>query len=209
MQTDADALRQGWVRQLQAIAQNGLTYATGPYDIDRYRAIQRLAAEIAAPGSDLGQQETLTLFAGEVGHATPKVDVRGVAFRGDTVLLVKEHVDGLWTLPGGWADIGESPGAAVAREVYEESGFIVRTTKLLALYDRGKHGHTPHPFHIYKLFFLCEITGGVPTPSNETDEVAFFPEDAIPPLSLGRVTPAQITHFFDHSRHPDWPTDFD
>jgi ADP-ribose pyrophosphatase YjhB (NUDIX family) len=97
----------------------------------------------------------------------------------------------------------------VEREVFEESGYRTRAIKLLAVYDRNKHDHPPHPFHIYKLFFLCELTGGDPSPSAETDGVAFFPEDALPELSVGRVTPAQIHRLFEHYRHPDWPTDFD
>jgi ADP-ribose pyrophosphatase YjhB (NUDIX family) len=113
-------------------------------------------------------------------------------------------------LPGGWADVNESPGESVEREVVEESGFRTRALKLLAVYDQSKQGHTnPLPFHVYKLFFLCEILGGEATTSQETSEVDFFPEDRIPELSTSRVTHNQIRRFFDHYRHPEWPTDFD
>jgi ADP-ribose pyrophosphatase YjhB (NUDIX family) len=137
------------------------------------------------------------------------VDVRAAVFRDDQVLLVREREDGGWTLPGGWADVGESPGIAAVREVKEEAGMDVRPTKLAAVYDRNRHGHPPIPYHAYKLFFLCEITGGAPATSYETTEVAFFPEDDLPPLSLARVTPGQLRHLFDHYRHPEWPTSFD
>jgi ADP-ribose pyrophosphatase YjhB (NUDIX family) len=122
---------------------------------------------------------------------------------------VKERVDDCWTLPGGWADVNESPAEAVVREVYEESGYQTRAVRLLALYDRRKHDHPPHPWHIYKVFFKCELVGGAPATSIETDGVAFFHKDEIPPLSVGRVTAAQIARFFEHYHNPSWPADFD
>lgn len=198
-----------WFQRLQAIAQTGLTYAADPYDIERYQQIRELAAEIAAGHSDAGFEHISGLFADQAGYATPKVDVRGAVFRDDMILLVKERSDGGWTLPGGWADVGDSPGDAVVREIAEESGYQTRVVKLLALYDRNKHGHPPYPFHAYKIFFLCELIGGVATTSGETEAVEFFREDALPELSLTRVMPAQLTRLFAHYRHPEWPTDFD
>jgi len=198
-----------WAQRLQAIAQNGLIYAQNPFDLERYEAVREVAAAMMATHSGANLDYVRNLFAGQVGYATPKVDVRGAVFRDDTILLVKERQDGLWTLPGGWADVSESPSAAVVREVYEESGYHTRAIKLLALYDRNRHAHAPFPFHVYKLFFHCELLGGPPAPNVETDGVAFFPEDKIPELSLLRVTPAQIARLFEHHRHPDWPTDFD
>ncbi len=199
-----------WAKKLQELSQTGLHYAQDdPFQIERYKAIREIAAEMFAAHSNLNRDTAQTLFESQVGHATPKVDVRGVVFRDDAILLVRERSDGRWTLPGGWADPGESPGEAVAREVYEESGYEVRATKLLALYDRTRQGHPPHPFYIYKAFFLCKLNGGAPTHSKETDGVGFFAEDDIPPLSTGRTLPAQIARFFAHRRSPDWPTDFD
>jgi ADP-ribose pyrophosphatase YjhB (NUDIX family) len=198
-----------WSQRLQAIAQTGLNYATDPFDVERYKEMREIAAEMTAAFSDAEVSEMRSLFAGEVGHATPKVDVRGVVFRGDAVLLVRERSEGLWTLPGGWADIGESATEATVREVFEESGYRTRVVKLLAVYDRNKHPHPPYPFHAYKLFFQCELVGGAPVMSVETDGIEFFRENELPELSVMRVTPGQITRFFAHYRHPDWPTDFD
>ncbi len=163
-----------------------------------------------AAGGDMEKAGFIELFSREAGYATPKIDVRGAAFRDDTILLVKEKVDGLWTLPGGWADVGDSPSEAVERELLEESGFEVRTVKLCAVYDRNKHPHKPSfPFHLYKMSFLCEITGGEPKTSPETQAVEFFAEDQIPPLSQGRVLPQQIKRMFEYYRDPSLPTDFD
>jgi ADP-ribose pyrophosphatase YjhB (NUDIX family) len=198
-----------WARELQVLAQNGLTYANDTFDTKRYKSIRKIAAEMMAAHSNLGEGEWRALFDAQAGHATPKVDVRGVVFKDDKVLLVRERSDGMWTLPGGWADPGEPPSVATVREVYEESGYETRAVKLLALHDRSKHGHPPHAFYIYKVYFLCELTGGAPVVSDETDGVDFFCEDDLPPLSLTRVTPAIIARLFDHYRNPDWPADFD
>ena len=199
-----------WAKQLAAVSQNGLTYAEDVYDIERYETIRQIAAEMMSARTDLGTDALLTIFAKEDGYATPKVDVRGVVFRDDRILLVKERIDNGWTLPGGWADPCKSPSENVVREIYEESGFETQAQKLLAVYDRSKHPHKPlMPFHIYKLFFLCQITGGSPQTSHETTAVDFFAEDQIPELSVSRVLPHQIIRMFEHYRNPDLPPDFD
>lgn len=200
-----------WAQKLQAIAQSGLTYSNNPFDIERFRQMQQIVAEMMATYSSLEPAAILDLFQRETGYATPKVDVRGAVFQEGKILLVKERFDGLWTLPGGYGDVGESPSRAVEREVYEESGYQTRVVKLLALYDRNhpRHGHPAFEHHIYKLFFLCELIGGSPVDNVETEAATFFAEDEIPELSQSRVVPSQITRLFEHYRHPEWPTDFD
>jgi ADP-ribose pyrophosphatase YjhB (NUDIX family) len=198
-----------WAQKLQAIAQTGLTYAENVFDIQRYEQIKEISADIIANYSQTDQSYILDLFNQESGYATPKVDVRGAVFRDNQILLVKERSDGCWSLPGGWADVGETASESIVKEIWEESGFRTRAVKLLAAYDRNKQGHPPFIFCVYRLFFLCEIIGGTATPSIETEAVDFFPEDGIPDLSLRRTTPTQITRAFHHHRHPDLPTDFD
>ena len=152
-------------------------------------------------------EEARDLLALETGPATPKVDVRAVVFREGRILLVKEP-DG-WSVPGGWADVGESPSEAAARETLEESGYRVRPLRLLAAHDRDRHGHPPISYHVYKLVFLCEVLDGTPSPDIDTDGIGFFGEDELPELSLSRVTPALISRFFQQYRDPDQPADFD
>lgn len=199
-----------WAKELVAISQNGLSYANNSYDIERYEKIRQIATEMMSTRLDLNTETLLTIFAKEDGYATPKVDVRGAVFRDNRILLVKEKIDNKWTLPGGWADPCNSPSESVIREIYEESGFETQAQKLLAIYDRSKHPHKPFmPFHIYKLFFLCEITGGSEQTSHETTAVDFFAENQIHELSFSRVLPYQIARMFEHYRNPDMPTDFD
>ncbi|HVB65274.1 MAG TPA: NUDIX hydrolase [Nitrolancea sp.] len=198
-----------WAREIQSIAQTGLSYAPDPYDVERYIRLRSIAAEMMSSG-DLFEIERLeTLFATQVGHATPKIDVRATIFQNDTILLVQGTDDGAWSLPGGWADPGESPSEAIAREVHEESGYTVAVNRLLALYDRDRHPHPAMEFHVYILFFDCAILGGSRATSSETSDVRFFPVADLPPLSLTRVLPQQIDRLFHLHQHLEMATEFD
>jgi ADP-ribose pyrophosphatase YjhB (NUDIX family) len=200
-----------WARELQAIAQTGLTFATDTFDRERYTAIRALAARMMVTYSDAHFIRVEGLFTEQTGYATPKVDVRGAVIEDGRILLVREISDsGRWTMPGGWADINQSPSECVIRELREESGLEVEVRKLAAVYDRARQGHPPHPFHVYRLFFICDMVGGAPKPGLETSEVAFFGEDEIPEdLSAERILPHQIRRMFEHARDADLPTDFD
>lgn len=198
-----------WARRISALAQNGLTYADGVFDRVRYEELRGIAAEMMAAYGHSEPEHVVDLFRRETGYATPKVDVRAVVFQGRRVLLVREVEDGLWTLPGGWADAGETPKEAVEKELREESGYVATAVKLLAVYERDRHGAPPLPWSVYKLFIRCEITGGEPAGSIETSGVGFFAEDELPPLSEGRVMPSQLRRMFHHLRDPQLPTDLD
>lgn len=200
-----------WAKELQSISQVGLAFSSGnQFDEERYKRIREISAEILSSNSNLNKDKLLEVFEEQVGYSTPKVDVRGVVFKNEKILLVKEISDGKWTLPGGWADTNETPKESVTREILEESGYETVTSKLLAVYDRSVHDHTPFfPFHVYKLFFLCDLVGGTKACSSETSDVSFFAEENLPELSLSRVTPKQIRHFFRHLHNADWKTEFD
>jgi ADP-ribose pyrophosphatase YjhB (NUDIX family) len=198
----------GWARRLQAIAQTGVAYREPTaYDRERYEEVRRIAAEMVAGNGDVEAIDGL--FALEAGHATPKLDVRGAVFRDDEILLVRE-ADG-WSLPGGWVDVGESPAEAVEREVLEESGYATSAVKLLALQDRDRQGYPPHPWHIWKAVFRCELGAGEQRElDDETSDARFFARDRLPePLRVGASTRALIERCYEHRDHPEWPTDFD
>jgi ADP-ribose pyrophosphatase YjhB (NUDIX family) len=181
-----------WVKRPQAIAHDGLTYAADEYDAGRYEQVREVAAEILATHSTGELEDARGLLELERGPATPKVDVRAAVFEGDRILLVKEPDDGSWSLPGGWADVGESPAEAAVREVVEESGYRVRAVRLISVFDRDRHGHPPIPYHVYKLVFLCEILDKFPARMAEADRVEFFGVHELPGLSRSRVIPAQV-----------------
>ena len=197
-------------RELRAIAQTGLTFTLDRFDRQRYERVRQLAASMLAQGSGEHFDVIIEILREGWGYTTPKVDVRGAAFVDGRVLLVRELSDGHWTLPGGWADVNQSAAECVVREIAEESGFEAKALKLAAVRDYQRSGHPPRNVDsIYKMFFICEITGGAARPSNETSEVAFFARDALPPLSLGRTTAAQIDRMFHHAQHPELAADFD
>jgi ADP-ribose pyrophosphatase YjhB (NUDIX family) len=198
----------GWVERLQAIAQAGLELSDGPYDRERYLALRALATEIAAAHLELGspaeRRRLDELLAGDGGYPTPKVDVRALVRRGREVLLVRERVDGRWSLPGGWA-----AAAMVEREVAEESGFQVRARRLLALWDRARHNSNPSLHSVYKVAVACDLLGGTARPSVETLDVGWFDADALPELSTDRITAAQIARLIELDDHPELPPDLD
>src|SRR5580692_8120204 len=162
-------------REVRALAQTGLAFSADGFDQQRYERLRELAAQLLAQGSAAEHESIIELLRQEKGYATPKVDVRGAAFQDGRVLMVREISDGKWTLPGGWADVNQSAGECVVREIAEESGFKAQALKLAAVYDYQRSGHPPHRIDsIYKMFFICKIIGGEACASNETSEVAFF-----------------------------------
>jgi ADP-ribose pyrophosphatase YjhB (NUDIX family) len=201
--------RLDWVRRLQAIAQNGLQYTDSPFERERFEEVRAIAAELAA-GEDAPVEELLVRFAAEEGHACPKIDVRAAAFRDGRALLVRGRDDGAWTLPGGWAEVGESPRAAVEKELREESGFRGRAVKLVAVHTRDVRHRPRWPFYAWKLYFLCSLEPGEPAPpqASEVDEVGFFARDALPGLSF-RTPREQLMEAFAHLEDPSLPTAFD
>jgi ADP-ribose pyrophosphatase YjhB (NUDIX family) len=198
-----------WAREIQALSQTGLTYASSEYESLRYRRLAEIAAEIVQSHTGLSQERILESFLMQPGYATPKVDVRGAVVRDGQILLVQERVDERWTLPGGWADVGELPSEMVAREVWEESGFRVVARKVVGVYDANRGGRPLELYHAYKIVFLCEMTGGEARPSNETLAVGFFDFDDLPPLSTNRTHERHLVEVRAHLQDPSRPAAFD
>ncbi|MBF6314180.1 NUDIX hydrolase [Nocardia farcinica] len=211
----AQPTAEGQIRQyaiaLAALAHNGLVFSTDVFDRQRYEQAKQIAADLLALISNDTVEDLQKNVYLEQGYMTPKVDVRGGVFDEQArILLIRDRSDEKWTLPGGWCDVLEPPSLAVEREVEEESGLAVRASKLVALHDRDVHGHQPaFPYHVYKLFFLCEIVShGQPSPV-ETMEVGWFDVEALPELSSTRVLDTQIRLLHQHWNKPDLPTMFD
>jgi ADP-ribose pyrophosphatase YjhB (NUDIX family) len=190
--------RADWIDYLErvlATAQIGLTFAKSPYDIERFRKLQQDTATVLAADADLDPAATRDWIELDTHYATPKLDVRALVLDEERrVLLVRESADGLWSLPGGWCDVGESAGEAAVRETLEETGLSVKAVRLLALFDKQKHAHPPQIPHAHKAFFLCElISGTLQERTNETTGARYFPLASLPPLSRQRILPEQIS----------------
>jgi ADP-ribose pyrophosphatase YjhB (NUDIX family) len=207
----AERIRRAAVK-LAALSQNGLTFATDNYDLDRYQQIGAVATELLSVISGRTTTDLTMELGTDHGYATPKVDVRGALIdENERILLMRERSDGRWSLPGGWADPLDSPSDAVEREIREETGYGATAVKLVACLDRDQQGHLPKfAFHVYKLFFLCRPTGDViDAQPLETLEIGWFGLAELPPLSMGRVTPGQLERLIAHHRQPQLPTEFD
>lgn len=186
-----------WAQKIQSISQIGLEYSKDKFDLERFEELKNLSVEIITEHSLHDHDVIEDIISDQQGYATPKIDVRGVIFKNDKILLVKERADGKWTLPGGWADINLSASENVIKEIREESGYDAKVIRLLAVYDREKHPHEPkYLFHIYKMFFLCEIIGGEPLPNLEVDEIEFFDKNNLPELSIRKITHEQIDRMY-------------
>lgn len=196
-------------KKIQSIAQAGLTYSDNKYDVERYEQLREISIKIMTQFTDAEMVKIKELFANETGYQTPKVDVRGVVFKESKILMVKETVDGCWSLPGGWADIGYTPGEIAVKEVKEESGLDVKPVKVLAVLDKKCHPHPPSPYHVYKIFILCDIIGGETSTGMETSEVGFFERDKLPELSVERNTESQMQMMFDFLDNPEKEVIFD
>jgi len=198
-----------WVRELQALAQIGMHYAVNEFDRERYQRLADIAAEILNEYTQVPVDRLTVLFNSQTGYATPRVDVRSAVFKDGKILMVRERSDNGWTLPGGWADVGDTPAAAAEREVWEEAGFRVKAQKVIGIYDANRTG-VLELFHAYKIIFLCDLVGGEARPSSETSEVAFFARHEFPQtLSGRRTTPPQLEDAFRALSDPNFVTIFD
>jgi ADP-ribose pyrophosphatase YjhB (NUDIX family) len=197
-----------WAREIFSLSQAGLTYCKNEFDLQRYRRLQEIAAEMLSGQSEMTKEAVLESFSMQAGYTTPKIDVRAAVMRDGKILLVQERIDNRWSMPGGWADLGEVPSEMVVREVWEESGFEVRADKLVAVYDANRINPMEF-YHAYKLIFLCTITGGEARGSIETLSVDFFAPDVLPPLSEFRTNKTMLDEVIAHTKNPNRPTFFD
>jgi ADP-ribose pyrophosphatase YjhB (NUDIX family) len=196
-------------KRIQALAQIGLTYSPNPYDLERYEELKDIALDLLHMATGHPLEKLAAHYGDKKEYVTPKVDIRGVVFDGDKILLVKEAADGHWSLPGGWADVGYTPKEVVVKEIKEETGLEVTAERLLAVLDKRVHAHPPALEYTYKLFIGCAHTGGTLKKAHDTLDVGFFAAHDLPPLSLERVTPEQIQLMFTYKDNPGKPVTLD
>lgn len=197
-----------WAVELQALAQAGLAYGKDVYDLERYRRIREISAEMIAHKSGISKEVVSGLFCEEAGYQTPKLDTRAAIFSGDRILLVHEN-DGTWSLPGGWCDVNISAAENVVKEVKEEAGLEVTAELVIAVQDREKHNRPVYANKICKIFFLCACHGGEFVPNSETTETGYFALEELPPLATAKVTKEQIEMCFEAKDATHWVTRFD
>jgi ADP-ribose pyrophosphatase YjhB (NUDIX family) len=200
-------------KRLQSIAQAGIFYSEDkPFDRERYEEISDLSVQILSQLTDEPIEKIGNLFTQERdGYQTPKVDIRAVVFNDSgEILMVKEKVDGCWSLPGGWADVGYTPAEVAVKEVREETGLNVKTVRLLGVFDKKNHSHPPEGWYVYKIFILCEKIGGeISKDTTETSDIQYFSLENLPPLSEPRNVYNQVKMMFDYGNNPSKEVYFD
>ena len=207
-------MEQEWLtyaKRLQAIAETGRHFSKDPFDTERYEEISKIAVRMMArlASAPVAQVQGL-LSRSSTGYATPKIDVRGALVRDGQILLVREQSDGVWSLPGGFADVGLSAAQNVRKEFLEEAGLKAQVTRLYALRYKARNAYDADLFDYYKLFFLCEAEVGQPPNAGlETTHVEFFGPEELPPLSRKRVLEADIAAAFAHAADPGLAPLFD
>lgn len=198
-----------WARQIQSLAQTGLTFATNDYEVERNTKLVELASQITADLTNMNYEELNKVLMEQPGYATPKVDVRAAVIKDNRILLVQEAADSKWAMPGGWADVGDTPSEVAVRETKEESGFEVDVKKVIGVFDANRSGRPLEFFHAFKIIFLCDLVGGEAAVSNETLAVEFHPLENLPELSQNRTNLKHISEIKLHLKEPMRATYFD
>ena len=172
-----------WARSLQAISQTGLHFSRDVFDRERYTQIGAIAAEMLVNYTNLTPDQVLQLHAQEFGYATPKVDVRAALIHEGKVLLVQEALDqGRWTLPGGWADVNETPSQAVTRELVEETGYRGRVVKLVGVWIARRRATSPTcPSPSTNCAFSANWRAARPGPATKPATAPSLPPTRCPP----------------------------
>lgn len=197
-----------WAMELQSLAQAGLEYGRDKFDLERYERVREISAQIMAQYANLPLKKVKDLFCNESGYQTPKLETRAAIFRDERILLVQES-DGLWSLPGGWADVDITVGENTVKEVKEEAGLDVAVRRVVALQDQHRRNRPINPYGVCKVLVLCDLLGGSFQPNLETLDSRWFALDELPPLSTGKITEEQIRLCFDAYRAEHWDTQLD
>ncbi|HYG38526.1 MAG TPA: NUDIX hydrolase [Cytophagales bacterium] len=198
------------IKRLKTIADVGLLYSANEYDKERYSELQEISFRLLHMISDHSIEALKDSFPLVKDYPTAKVDIRGFVLSSDQkVLLVKESIDGKWSLPGGWADVGHSPKETVVKELKEETGLDVVPKTLLAVFDKRLHAHPPQPFYVYKMVFFCEPVSSGFSKGFDVLDVKYFAVDNLPELSEDRILKSQIELVYHKVLSGDFQTYID
>lgn len=197
-----------WALDLQNIAQTGLYFGTGKFDLERYEKIRGIAASMISALSDQPVEKIVDMFCSDTGYVTPKLDTRAAVCKEDRILLVQEE-SGLWCLPGGWVEADCSIMENAVKEVKEEAGLTVRAERLIALQDLDKNNLKLHPFKVIKAFVLCKKVEGHFQENAETVDSGYFGMEDLPELAVDKTTKDQIAMCLQANQKRHWETIFD
>ena len=168
--------------ELRAVANLGLMFPESHYDRGRSERVLAASARLIAALDRRSPDEVLAQFKGDLSHVSPHSGANSAVFRDGRTLLIRREDDGLWAMPGGMADVGETLAEAAERELWEEANVRGRATRLLGVFDTRFTGGRVRT-QGYVALFLVEAGHGEPRAGQETTGVGYYAEDELPDLS--------------------------
>lgn len=172
--------------ELQAIANLGLMYCENDYDKERYEKVlttgRRLVSVLGGKVPEIPENK----FHDTAGRITPQIGVEAAVFRDSRLLLIKRHDIGLWAVPGGMVEVGETLTQAALRELREETGLNGKVTDLLGIFD-SRIWKSRLKTQLYHVIFRVDASGQNPVITSEATDWGFFPVDNLPELSPGHT----------------------
>ncbi|MBI3943914.1 MAG: NUDIX hydrolase N-terminal domain-containing protein [Chloroflexi bacterium] len=170
--------------ELRAIATMGLTFSDSSYDLERYTRTMSAAARLVTALEETSATEIFEKFQDNLFHVSPLAGAEVAVVRDGKLLLIRRHDNGLWALPGGLVDIGETLAEAALRELWEEVYLRGTISTLLGIFD-SRFWRSRSKTQMNHFIFQVEIGDSLPAPSPEAPEVDFFAESELPELSPG------------------------
>ncbi|GAB5376042.1 MAG: NUDIX hydrolase [Acuticoccus sp.] len=117
---------------------------------------------------------------GFIAYDNPKIVVGAVVRQGSQILMCRRAIEpsrGLWTIPAGYLEHGETPEEGARREAYEEATADIELESLLAIYAIRRIGQV-------QLIYRARLREPAFAPGPESLAVRLFDEDALPRDSL-------------------------
>lgn len=188
-----------FVVKVHSIAKIGLTFSKDPYAIDNYKELNELSKEMLEKFCDV-KFDRPSMFERDI-YPTPSISSRTIITndKGE-ILLVREANSGLWSMPGGWADLYDSPSQAAFNEVSQEAGIEPNIVRLVALLER-----TPFKSSKNVPEYVMVFEGSIDHKKfhehcHETTDVKFFPMDQLPEMSR-KMSRDELDRIFEAYRN--------
>ena len=168
--------------KVQAISKIGLIYSKDPYAITNYKEINDLSRQFLEDFENV-KFDRPNYFSKEI-YPTPNVSVRTVILNNDRtkVMMVREVSLGTYSLPGGWADLYDSPSKTAKNECSQEAGADVEIVRLVGVLDRTPFKSSAS-IPEFVIVFEGKLLGDLHEHEYETDDVGWFDIDNLPEVS--------------------------
>ena len=183
------------IQRLISITNTGLAFSKDPFDQERYQDIRAILQDFVREATDLNPQELSDLFRQTDHYDTPLIDVRAWIVKDDKLCLVKGQGEETWALPGGFGEVGYSPKENILKEIQEETGYLARVNRLLAVFDTNRYQLQSRQY--VKLVFECELLDGSFQQNQEISDLVFFEREKMPALSTKRNTEEQLNFLWE------------